>query len=222
MEQPLGFQDTGHPDYVCKLRRALYGLKQALRAWHDKIAQYLITIGFHMADANHSLYVQKTDAGIVIITIYVDDLIIGALEDVEHVKALLRKQFDMKDLVELRYFLGIEMICNESGIWLLQEYGLDMLMKYGMADCTQVQVYGYTDSDWVGSVSADRRSTNGYMFSFGSAAVTWSDKKQPTIALSSTEGEYRGASVAACEVAWLEMLLRDCEIVTKLEIFRPL
>ncbi|MCO5614144.1 hypothetical protein L7F22_068425 [Adiantum nelumboides] len=92
-------------------------------------------------DADHTLYVQKTDAGIVIITIYVDDLIIGgdALKDVEHVKALLRKQFDMKDLGELRYFLGIEMIRNEGGIWLSQKkYGLDMLMKCGMADCKPI------------------------------------------------------------------------------------
>ncbi|MCO5608016.1 hypothetical protein L7F22_062219 [Adiantum nelumboides] len=50
------------------------------------------------------------------------------------------------------------------------------------------------------------------MFSFGSDAVTWSSKKQPTVALSSTEAEYRDAAVAACEVAWLEMLLRDLEI----------
>ncbi|MCO5559182.1 hypothetical protein L7F22_012776 [Adiantum nelumboides] len=81
------------------------------------------------------------DAGIVIIIIYVDDLIIGGdyLEDVEHVKALLRKQFDMKDLGELGYFLGIEMIRNEGGVWLLQKkYGLDMLMKYGMADCKPI------------------------------------------------------------------------------------
>ncbi|MCO5608028.1 hypothetical protein L7F22_062231 [Adiantum nelumboides] len=49
------------------------------------------------------------------------------------------------------------------------------------------------------------------MFSFGSAVVTWSSKKQPTVALSSTKAEYRGA-VAACEVAWLEMLLQDLEI----------
>jgi hypothetical protein len=47
------------------------------------------------------------------------------------------------------------------------------------------------------------------MFSFGSAAVTWSSKKQPTVALSSTEAEYRGAAVAACEVAWLRTLLED-------------
>ncbi|MCO5601313.1 hypothetical protein L7F22_055432 [Adiantum nelumboides] len=67
-----------------------------------------------------------------------DDLITGsdALEDVEHVKALFHKQVDMKDLGELRYFLGIEIIHNEGGIWPSQKkYGLDMLMKYGMANC---------------------------------------------------------------------------------------
>ena len=69
-------------------------------------------------------------------------------------------------------------------------------------------LYGYTDADWAGSI-ADRRSTSGFIFSFGSAAVTWSSKKQPTVALSSTEAEYRGATVAACEVAWLRTLLGD-------------
>jgi hypothetical protein len=47
------------------------------------------------------------------------------------------------------------------------------------------------------------------MFSFGSAAVMWSSKKQPTVALSSTKAEYRGAVMAACEVAWLRKLLGD-------------
>ncbi|MCO5553730.1 hypothetical protein L7F22_007256 [Adiantum nelumboides] len=50
------------------------------------------------------------------------------------------------------------------------------------------------------------------MFSLGSAAITWSSKKQPTVALSSTEAEYRGGAVAACEVAWLELLLGDLRI----------
>ena len=71
----------------------------------------------------------------------------------------------------------------------------------------ELQVFGYTDADWAGSIS-DGRSTSGFMFSFGSAAITWSSKKQPTVALSSTEAEYRGAAMVACEVAWLELLLR--------------
>jgi len=57
MDQPRGYEDTGHPRCVCRLCKALCGLKQAPRAWHDKISEYLITIGFCMANANHSLYV---------------------------------------------------------------------------------------------------------------------------------------------------------------------
>jgi hypothetical protein len=73
---------------------------------------------------------------------------------------------------------------------------------------TKLQVHGYVNVDWAGSIS-DKRSTSDYMFFFGSAAVTWSSKKQPTIALSSTEAEYRGAVMATCEVAWLRKLLGD-------------
>ncbi|MCO5591608.1 hypothetical protein L7F22_045597 [Adiantum nelumboides] len=82
---------------------------------------------------------------------------------------------------------------------------------------TELQLSGFTDADWAGSV-CDRRSTNGFVFSLGSAAITWSSKKQPTVALSSIEAEYRGATVAACEVAWLELLLGDLGI----QVQRPI
>jgi len=72
----------------------------------------------------------------------------------------------------------------------------------------QLQIHGYTDADLVGNVS-DRRSTSGFMFYFGSGAVSWSSKKQPTVALSSTEAEYKGATIVACEVVWLQKLLLD-------------
>jgi hypothetical protein len=45
------------------------------------------------------------------------------------------------------------------------------------------------------------------MFSFGSGAISWNNKKQPTFALSSTEVEYIGATIATCEVVWLQKLL---------------
>jgi hypothetical protein len=47
------------------------------------------------------------------------------------------------------------------------------------------------------------------MFSFGSGAVSWSSKKQPTVALSSTEAKYRNVAIATCEVVWLQKLLSD-------------
>ena len=87
-------------------------------------------------------------------------------------------------------------------VWSTLDYAL-----FYAAD-TPLTLYGYTNADWASSVG-DRRSTSGFTFSFGSAATTWSSKKQPTVALSSTEAEYRGAAVAACEVAWLRTLLGD-------------
>ena len=73
---------------------------------------------------------------------------------------------------------------------------------------SDVEVCGYTDADWAGS-SYDRRLTSGYVFSLGSGAVSWSSKKQPTVALSSTKAEYRGAAMATCEIAWLRKLLQS-------------
>jgi hypothetical protein len=73
---------------------------------------------------------------------------------------------------------------------------------------SQLQVHGYTNVDWAGNVS-NRRSTSGFMFSFGSGDISWSSKKQPTVALSSTEAKYRGAVIAACEIVWLQKLLSD-------------
>ena len=52
----------------------------------------------------------------------------------------------------------------------------------------QIDVYGYTNANWIGSVS-DCRSTNNFMLSFGSVAITWSSKKKPTISLSIMEVE---------------------------------
>jgi hypothetical protein len=68
--------DQTHPNLVCRLKKTLYGLKQTPRAWWDKIGQYLVISGFQTSNADFSLYVKKTDHGIVVIVIYVNDLII--------------------------------------------------------------------------------------------------------------------------------------------------
>ncbi|MCO5559431.1 hypothetical protein L7F22_013031 [Adiantum nelumboides] len=94
---------------------------------------------------------------------------------------------------------------NESG-----DPHLDLLQRVAN-QLDNLSINLIHDADWAGSV-CDRRSTSGFMFSLGSAAISWSNRKQPTVALSSTEAEYRGATVAACEVAWLEVLLGELGI----------
>jgi hypothetical protein len=68
--------------------------------------------GFQTSNVDFSFYVKKIDHGIVIIVIYVDDLIITGDSDVDisDVKKFLKQKFEMKDLGELCYFLGIEVI----------------------------------------------------------------------------------------------------------------
>jgi hypothetical protein len=55
---------------------------------------------------------KKTNHGIIFIVIYADDLIITRDSDANilDLKKLLKQKFEMKDLGELRYFLGIKVI----------------------------------------------------------------------------------------------------------------
>ena len=67
---------------------------------------------------------------------------------------------------------------------------------------------GHSDSNWAGNIDT-RRLTTGYCFTLGSGTISWSSKKQPTVALSATEAEYRAACSAATEAIWLRRLLQE-------------
>ena len=67
---------------------------------------------------------------------------------------------------------------------------------------------GFCDADWAGDAN-ERRSTTGYVFFIGEVAVSWNCKKQPTIALSTTEAEYMAASHCTKEAIWIRKLMAD-------------
>ncbi|KAI3816802.1 hypothetical protein L1987_16507 [Smallanthus sonchifolius] len=73
---------------------------------------------------------------------------------------------------------------------------------------TNPKLVGYCDSDYAGDLDT-RRSTTGYVFMFGSGAISWCSKRQPTVSLSTTESEYRAAAMAAQECTWLVQLLEE-------------
>jgi hypothetical protein len=75
------------------------------------------------------------------------------------------------------------------------------------------RLHGYVDSDW-GSDPVTRRSVTGYVFKLSGAAISWSSKRQSTVATSSAEAEYIAATAAAKDAAWLRHLLCDLDVVT--------
>ena len=81
-------------------------------------------------------------------------------------------------------------------------YGLRYTASGGL------MLHGFTDSDWMGS-TVDRKSTSRYCFSLGSTMISWSSRKQGSIAQSTAKAEYIVVSVAGKEAVWLRKLLSD-------------
>lgn len=68
------------------------------------------------------------------------------------------------------------------------------------------ELEGWSDSDYTGDLD-DRKSTSGYVYKFGSGAISWSSKKQAIVTLSTTEAEFVVASSCACQGIWLRKIL---------------
>lgn len=66
----------------------------------------------------------------------------------------------------------------------------------------------YSDADWTGCPDT-RRSMFGYYVFLGPSLISWSAKKQPTIARSSSEAEFRSLAQALTEMIWIRCILRD-------------
>ena len=122
MVQPPRFHSGKNTSVVCRLKKSLYGLKQAPRAWNTKITQQLRRLGFAASKSDSSLCIRKGRLGPVSILLYVDDLVITGADigEIDRVKLQLMASFDIKDLGDLYYFLGIEVIRTPEGILISQ------------------------------------------------------------------------------------------------------
>ncbi|KAL2253255.1 UNVERIFIED_CONTAM: Retrovirus-related Pol polyprotein from transposon TNT 1-94 [Sesamum indicum] len=73
----------------------------------------------------------------------------------------------------------------------------------------KITLFGFIDADFVGSDYDRRRSTTGYVFTYGSTAVSWVSKLQKIVTLSTTEAEYVAVTEAAKELIWLQHFLGE-------------
>ncbi|KAK6162888.1 hypothetical protein DH2020_002729 [Rehmannia glutinosa] len=134
MEQPPGFVAQGEHGKVCHLRKSLYGLKQSPRAWFDRFSQIILKYGLLRCKSDHSVFYRRSEHGIILLVVYVDDIVITGNDSVgiSGLKSFLHAHFQTKDLGSLKYFLGVEIMRSKSGIFLSQrKYVLDLLKETG-------------------------------------------------------------------------------------------
>ncbi|XP_028949353.1 uncharacterized mitochondrial protein AtMg00810-like [Malus domestica] len=151
------------------------------------------------------LFVYHIHHGTVVLLLYVDDIILtgSSSQLIDAVIIALTKEFDMKDLGHLHYFLGLQITYQPDGLFVSQtKYIKDMLEKfmhnpmdshvvavkrilrylsgtlhYGLQFQTgKLQLQAYSDADWAGDPN-DRRSTSGHIVYFGLSPISWASKK---------------------------------------------
>ncbi|KAF5448409.1 hypothetical protein F2P56_028947 [Juglans regia] len=115
---------------VCKLLKSLYGLKQASRQWFEKLSKALLQYGFVQGSSDSSLFIKRSESSFIAILVYVDDVLLASdsLIEIQLLKDFLHDKFTIKDLGELKYFLGLEVTRSKNGISICQrKYDLDIL-----------------------------------------------------------------------------------------------
>jgi hypothetical protein len=141
VEQPLGYQKE-RKELVYRLKKSLYGLRQAPRAWYSKIETYIGSEGFVKCPHEHTLFVKHDDGGrTIIVSLYVDDLIFTGNDQsmFDQFKKSMERNFAMTDLGRMRYFLGIEVKQEDSGIFIHQQkYAVEILKRFKMNECNSV------------------------------------------------------------------------------------
>jgi hypothetical protein len=110
MRQPPGFINANHPKHMCRLVCSLYGLRQSGRVWYQTLTNAFKDLGFAVCMVDHAVFISHGKEGKVIVRASMDDLLIisNSINRVNETKRRLEKHFEMTDLGEVKWLLGME------------------------------------------------------------------------------------------------------------------
>ncbi|GJU10216.1 putative ribonuclease H-like domain-containing protein [Tanacetum coccineum] len=131
--QPPGFEDPQFPNKVYKVEKALYGLHQAPRAWYETLSTYLSENGFRRGIIDKTLFIKKDKGDTLLVQVYVDDIIYGSTKKSLCVEfeSLMHKKFRMSSIGELTFFLRLQVMQRDAGIFINQDkYVANILKKF--------------------------------------------------------------------------------------------
>ncbi|KAJ8764765.1 hypothetical protein K2173_009165 [Erythroxylum novogranatense] len=106
-----------------------------------RIDDHLLRFGFTKSLSETTLYVKVTDSDILVVSLYVDDLLVTGNNArlVEEFKQEMKQDFEMTDLGLMTYFLGMEVKQRQSEVFICQKkYAKEILKKFQMENCKAV------------------------------------------------------------------------------------
>jgi Reverse transcriptase (RNA-dependent DNA polymerase) len=141
MKQPEGFVEEGKVHMACRLKRSIYVLKQASRQWYLKFDEIITEFGFTENIIDQCIYLKVSGSKFIFLVLYVDDILLASsdLDMLYETKRFLSTKFEMKDLGETSYVIGIEIYRDRSrGILGLSQraYIEKVLKRYNMHNCS--------------------------------------------------------------------------------------
>lgn len=107
VKQPMGYDDKSGK--ICKLSKALYGLRESSRVWYECFDEYIKKLGFQRSESDYCLYMKYESDDVIYLILFVDDLLICGKNKrkIDEIKNKLSNKFAMKDLGEVKAYLGI-------------------------------------------------------------------------------------------------------------------
>lgn len=118
---------------VCLLNKSLYGLRESPRDWYECFHEFMTKTNFTRSRYDYCLYKSNAHGNPIYVILYVDDLLIFGTDktDIEEMKQKLSKKFQMKDLGQVRNYLGIEVeyYPNKRKMFLSQEKYINSLAE---------------------------------------------------------------------------------------------
>nr|GFA21510.1 putative ribonuclease H-like domain-containing protein [Tanacetum cinerariifolium] len=183
--EPPSFEDPHFPNKVYMVEKALYGLHRAPIAWYETLSTYLLENRFRRGIIDKTLFIKKDKGDILLVHVYVDDIIFRSTKNslCKEFKGLMYKKFQIRSMMELTFFLGLQVMQKDDGIFISQDkYVADILKKFDFSsvkttstpietnkallkdeeavDDSPFDLEAFSDSDYAGA-SLDKKSTIG-------------------------------------------------------------
>ncbi|GJU24887.1 putative ribonuclease H-like domain-containing protein [Tanacetum coccineum] len=111
----------------------LYGTIEEEVAWYETLSTYLLENRFRRGTIDKTLFIKKDKGDILLVQVYVDDIIFGSTKKslCTEFESLMHKKFQMSSMGELTFFLGLQVMQRDDGIFISQDkYVADILKKF--------------------------------------------------------------------------------------------